>query len=174
MAWFGARSFATIDSMLAQHNPAFSAQLKPLGPAATRQALHYAMVEQNAWLFRSWENFQVLLAIVFFCYLLFGTTEGKASLGVMLAMLLLTLIQRFWLSPELTLSGRVMVYIPADLALQENARFWLLHNAYLALEALKFGAGLILGAIALSRKRSVDPLNQLNMVDKAKHRHVNW
>ena len=36
------------------------------------------------------------------------------------------------------------------------------------------GLALILGALVLSRKRSVDPLNQFNMVDKANHRHVNW
>jgi hypothetical protein len=41
-------------------------------------------------------------------------------------------------------------------------------------EALKLGLGLILGMIVMSRKRSVDPLNQFNMIDKANHRHVNW
>ena len=57
---------------------------------------------------------------------------------------------------------------------QERAKFWLLHNAYLGVEALKYGFGLVLGAIALSSRRSIDPLNQFDMVDKANHRHVNW
>jgi hypothetical protein len=48
------------------------------------------------------------------------------------------------------------------------------HNAYLAVEALKFGLGLILGIIVMSSRRSGDPLNQFNMIDKANHRHVNW
>jgi hypothetical protein len=100
--------------------------------------------------------------------------EGKFSLGIMLAMLVLTLLQRLLISPELGLSARTIEYIPGDLAAQERARFWLLHNAYLAVEALKFGLGLILGIIVMSRKRSGDPMNQFNMIDKANHRHVNW
>jgi hypothetical protein len=100
--------------------------------------------------------------------------EGKFSLSVMLAMLALTLIQRLWISPELGVAGRTMEYLPGDLAAQERARFWLLHNTYLTVEALKFGLGLVLGAIVMSRARSVDPLNQFNMIDKRNHRHVNW
>ena len=75
---------------------------------------------------------------------------------------------------ELGLTGRAMVYLPEDLASPERARFWLLHNAYLSVEALKLGLGLILGAVVMNPKRSGDPLNQFNMVDKANHRHVNW
>jgi hypothetical protein len=32
----------------------------------------------------------------------------------------------------------------------------------------------IVCAIVLSKSRTVDPLNQFNMVDSSKHRHVNW
>ena len=174
MAWYGARSFGTVETIMAQSNPAFVVQTKPLGPAVTRMVLRYAVAEQNRWLFRNWETMQIGMAVLFFCYLLFGTMEGKFSLAVMLAMLALTLIQRLWISPELGLTGRTMEYVPGDLAAQERARFWLLHNAYLAVEALKFGFGLILGMIVMSRKRSGDPLNQFNMIDKANHRHVNW
>ena len=174
MAWYGARSFSTVDTLIAQSNPAFVAQTKALGSAETRLVLRYAVAEQNRWMFRCWEYMQICLAVLFFCYLLFGTLEGKFSLGVMLAMLALTMIQRLWISPELGMSGRTIGYVPGDLAAQEHARFWLLHNAYLGVEALKFGLGLILGAIVMSGRRSVDPLNQFNMIDKANHRHVNW
>jgi hypothetical protein len=174
MAWYGARSFGTVETIMSQANPVFVAQTKVLGPAETRLALRYVVAEHNAWLFRTWENMQILLAVLFFCYLLFGTLEGKFSLAAMLAMLVLTAMQRLWISPELGLSGRTMGYIAGDLATQERARFWLLHNAYLVVEALKFGLGIILGVIVMSRKRSVDPMNQFNMIDKANHRHVNW
>jgi hypothetical protein len=100
--------------------------------------------------------------------------EGKISLGVMLAMIALTIVQRLLISPELGVSGRILEYAPTDLAQQEHARFWLLHNAYLGIEALKFGFGLILGAIVLSGRRSHDPMNEFDMVDKRNHRHVNW
>ena len=174
MAWYGARSFGTVESIMQQSNPAFVVQTKPLGPAMTRMVLRYVVAEQNRWLFRNWEYMQIALASLFFCYLLFGTTEGKFSLGVMLVMLALTVMQRLLISPDLGITGRTLDFAPADLAAQEHARFWLLHNAYLAVEALKFGLGLILGIIVMSSRRSGDPLNQFNMIDKANHRHVNW
>ena len=174
MAWYGARSFGTVETIMSQSNPAFVVQTKPLGPAVTRLVLRYAVAEQNRWLFRNWETMQVVMGFLFFCYLLFGTMEGKFSLSLMLAMLALAVIQRVVISPELGITGRAMDYLPGDIAAQERAKFWLLHNAYLAVEAVKFGLGLILGAIVMSGRRSFDPLNQFNMIDKANHRHVNW
>ncbi|MEO8597963.1 MAG: hypothetical protein ABI759_31875 [Candidatus Solibacter sp.] len=174
MAWYGARGFNTVEGIMTQANPAFVAQTKPLGPAVTRLTLRYVLAEQNRWMFRNWENMQLLLGAIFFAYLLFGTMEGKVSLGVMLAMVCLTLFQRLLISPELGVSSRILEYAPTDLAAQERARFWLLHNAYLGVEAVKFGFGLILGVIVMSGRRSVDPMNQFNMIDKANHRHVNW
>ena len=173
-AWYGARSFGTVADIMNQSNPAFVMQTKSLGPAVTRQVLRFQVAEQNRWLFKSWELMQIGLGLLFFCYLLFGTTEGKFSLLVSLLMVLLTLIQRLAISPELGIIGRSMDYVPADVAAQEHAKFWLLHNAYLGMEALKYGLGVVLGAIVLSGKRSVDTLNQFNMIDKANHRHVNW
>ena len=174
MAWYGARSFGTVGIIMSQSIPAVFAQTRALGSDQTRLVLRYAVAEQNRCMFRNWEIMQIGLGVLFFCYLLFGTLEGKFSLAVMLAMLALTLLQRQWISPDLGISGRTMGYLPGDLAAQERARFWLLHNAYLAVEALKFGLGLVLGTIVMSRKRSGDPLNQFNMIDKANHRHVNW
>jgi len=173
-AWYGARSFGTVEAIMNQSHPGFILQTKPLGPAATRSLLRYVVAEQNRWLFRSWETMQICMGVLFFCYLLFGTTEGKFTLSVALVMLLLAAIQRLLISPELGISSSLVEYIPADLAVQERARFWLLHNAYLAIEAVKFGLGLILAAIVLSRRRSGGSLNQLNMIDKSDHRHVDW
>jgi hypothetical protein len=174
MAWYGARSFGTVETIMNKSNPGFVVQTRPLGPAATRMVLRYVVAEQNRWLFRNWEYMQIALASLFFCYLLFGTMEGKFSLAVMLAMLALTVMQRLLISPDLGITGRTLDFAPSDLAAQERARFWLVHNAYLAVEALKFGLGLILGIIVMSSRRSGDPLNQFNMIDKANHRHVNW
>src|SRR5947209_4866119 len=85
----------------------------------------------------------------------FGTVEGKVSLGIMLVMLGLTLIQRFLISPELGTTARIIGFVQSDLAAQEHARFWLLHNSYLTLEAMKAGFGVILGVIVMSGRRSV-------------------
>jgi hypothetical protein len=174
MAWYGARSFGTVETITNQSNPAFVLQTRPIGPAVTQTVLRYAVAEQNRWLFRQWENLQIGMAALFFGYLLFGTMVAKFFLSVMLALMALALIQLLLISPELGMTGSALQFIPPEAAGPEHAKFWLLHNAYLALEALKFGLGLVLGLIVMSRSRSVDPLNQFNMIDKANHRHVNW
>src|SRR3954453_3855363 len=94
MAWYGARSFGTVEGIMNQSNPAFVVQTKPLGPAVTRHVLRYEVAEQNSWLFKNWELMQILLGLLLFCFLLFGTTEGKFTLLVSLMMVLLTIIQR--------------------------------------------------------------------------------
>ena len=108
MAWYGARSFGTVETIMNQSNPAFVVQTKPLVPAVIRAVLRYAVAEQNRWLFRQWENLQIGMAALFFGYLLFGTMEGKFSLSVMLAMLVLTMVQRLLISPELGLTGSAL------------------------------------------------------------------
>src|SRR5215471_14876336 len=88
MAWFGARSFATPDRMLNRPNPGFVLQTRPLG-TATRAVLKHEVVEMNRWLFQSWETMQLVIGAFFFCYLLFGTMEGKVTLALALLMLVL-------------------------------------------------------------------------------------
>lgn len=174
MAWFGARSFQSVNRVMNASNPVFAVQTRPLGPANTRMVLRFQVAELNRDLFQSWEYLQLALGVGFFSYLLFGTLEGKFSLALALAMLLLTAIQRFGLSSELGSIGKTLDYLPADIAVAERAKFWLLHSAYVGCEALKCGVGLILLAVVLRKTRSVDPVNKFDMVDKANHRHVNW
>jgi hypothetical protein len=174
MAWFGARSFGTVHRVVNESNPAFALQTRPLGRDNTRMVLRYQVAEQNRYLFQEWEYIQLVLGALFFSYLLFGTLEGKVSLGLALGMIALTAIQRFGVSPALGNAGKMLDYIPTDGAGAERARFWLLHSAYLGCDVLKYGTGLLLLGLILRHGRSVDPVNKLDFVDKANHRHVNW
>jgi hypothetical protein len=173
MAWFGARSFTTPDRLINQSNPGFVLQTKPLG-TATRSVLKHQVIEMNRWLFQSWENLQIAIGAFFFCYLLFGTMEGKFTLALALLMLVLTAVQRVGISPALSGLGGSLDYLPPETVAAERAKFWLLHGAYIGIELVKLGLGAIVCTIVLSRSRAVDPLNQFNMVDSSKHRHVNW
>jgi hypothetical protein len=174
MTWFGARSFQTADRVMNQSNPGFALQTKPLGPAVTRAVLRHEVAEQNRWLFQSWENLQIGIGVFFFCYLLFGTMEGKFTLLLALLMLVLTAVQRIGVSPALGSLGSSLDYLPSEALVAERAKFWMLHGAYVGMELAKLGLGVIVCALVLRRSRSVDPLNQFNMIDKANHRHVNW
>jgi hypothetical protein len=173
-AWFGARSFQTVDRVMNQGNPGFALQTKPLGHTVTRMVLRHEVAEQNRWLFQSWENMQIVIGVFFFGYLLFGTMEGKFTLLLAFLMLIVVAVQRIGLSPALATLGSSLDYLPADSVATERAKFWMIHSAYIGMELAKLGLGIIVCALVLRRARSVDPLNQFNMVDKANHRHVNW
>ena len=174
MAWYGSFSFGTIHRVMNASNPVFAVQTKPLGPATTRMILRYQVAEENRMFFQSWEYMQLILGTFLFGYLLLGTLEGKFTLALALSMLIVTAGQRFGLSPELGSLGRALDYIPAEAAAAERAKFWLLHSAYVIGEVIKLALGAILLVTILRRRRSVDPVNQFDMVDKANHRHVNW
>ncbi|HXK04309.1 MAG TPA: hypothetical protein VMS37_18035 [Verrucomicrobiae bacterium] len=174
MAWFGARSFQTVESVMNQSNPGFAMQTKPLGTAVTRAVLRHEVAEMNRWLFQSWENLQILIGVFFFCYLLFGTMEGKFTLLLALLMVVLAAVQRIAMSPALGMLGGSLAYLPPESVATERAKFWMLHSAYLGMDLAKLGLGGIVCALVLRRTRTVDPLNQLDTVDKSRHRHVNW
>jgi hypothetical protein len=174
MAWFGARSFASVDRTMNGSNPIFAVQTRPLGHTTTRMVLRYQIAEENRYLFQGWEYMQLILGAAFFSYLLFGTLENKFTLALALGLLLLTGVQRFGISSELGAIGKTLDYLPPEIANGERARFWLLHSAYLGVEALKIAVAGVLLSVVLRRTRSVDPVNQFDMVDKANHRHVNW
>jgi hypothetical protein len=174
LAWFGARSFQTVDRLMNQSNPGFALQTKPLGPTVTRTMLRYAVAEQNRWLFQSWEDMQIVIGVFFFGYLLFGSMEGKITLLLALLMVVLVAVQRIGLSPALSALGGSLDYLSPETRAIERAKFWMLHGAYIGMELAKLGLGIIVCVLVLRPSRSVDPLNQFNMVDKANHRHVNW
>src|SRR5689334_1977829 len=125
MAWFGARSFQTVDQVLNQSSAGFALQTKPLGPAGTRTVLRHTVAEQNRWLFQSWENLQIVIGGFLFCYLLFGTMEGKFTLLLSLVLLILVGIQRIGMSPALGMLGSSLDYLPADTVTTERAKFWM-------------------------------------------------
>jgi hypothetical protein len=67
--------------------------------------------------------------------------------------LLIAVLQRFLLTPEIVVLGRVIDFVPATQASPERARFWIMHAAYSSLEVLKWGLGLVLTARLLFRRK---------------------
>jgi hypothetical protein len=173
MAWFGAVSFRTVDQMLSRPNPVLAVQMRALGPAGARILLRYQVAEQNRRLFEAWEIAQIILGVLFFSFLLFGSQEGKFSLIVLLLMLVATVVQRLAITPEMTALGRILDYAHSEMPSVERSKFWMLHSAYGGVEILKLGLGLILGGLVLLRHSSGDSGHEFDLIDKANHRHVN-
>src|SRR6185369_314677 len=77
VAWMVTDNFRAVDRLLVDPRPEAAARLKPLGPSNARMLLRYEVSERNRALFRDWEAAQIIGGLLFFFYLLFGTTERK-------------------------------------------------------------------------------------------------
>ena len=145
-------------------------------PAKGGRWLRHQVAEQNRDLFETWEFVQLFLGIFFFLFLLLGTAEGKVPLGLAVFMLLLVFPQRFWLTPAMDSLGRSHGFRSRGGSPGDQARFLMLHGSYLGMELLKWAAGIVAGAMLISRRSrrsgSRHARQQLNLVNKADHGHI--
>jgi hypothetical protein len=158
MAWVATQNFRSVDRLLDQSNPTARLDIKTLddnaGPGAARLLLRYQVSEQNRFYFETWEISQIVLGTLLFFFVLFGTSEGKKMIAAVLVLLVLTLAQRFVLTPEIVSLGRALDFVPATAA-SGRTRFWTFHSIYSAVELLKWTLTFLLVLrLFLGRRRS--------------------
>jgi hypothetical protein len=158
------QNFLSVDRLLAKPAPPAAQQLDKLGPGDARVLLRHQVSEQNRWYFETWGMLEIPIGVVLLLILLFGSTEKNFSLLLALLMLLIAVVQRFALTPQMVILGRVIDWIPVDQPSSERSRFWMLHNAFVGLELLNWALGLFLTGKLLfrSRKRSGEPDAELS------------
>ncbi len=175
MAWVYFENSHTPDHILDSPNPSASVHFQSLGPAVTRLILQYEANEQNRNLMESWETYQLLLGAFFFFFLLFGTREDKFSLLIALIMVILSLVQRLLITPELVSVGRLSDFVPAGGYFPGRPQLPVIQSAHSAVELTKGVVGLLLGARMIfgRRRRSDEEVRQeLDLINKANYRHV--
>lgn len=168
MAMVATQNFRSVDRLLAEPSASAQQQLQKLGPGPARMLLRYQVSEQNRWYFETWGIAEIVLGTILLLVLLFGSTETKLTLLLSLLMLLIALIQRFALTPEIVALGRLIDFVPAGQASPERARFWMLHSAYSGLELLKWALGALLAARLLFRhkKRPEDEDRDIELLER--------
>ena len=147
------QNFRSVDRLLAKPAPPAAEQLEKLGPAAARVLLRHQVSEQNRWYFETWGLAETLMAAAVLVILLFGSTEKNFTLLICLLMLLLAILQRFALTPQIVFLGRIVDWVPVDQPSPERSRFWMLHRAFVGLELLNWLLGFFLTAKLLFRSR---------------------
>ena len=152
------QNFRSVDRLLANPAPQAAQQLEKLGRGAARVLLRHQISEQNRWYFETWGMAEAALGAALLLVLIFGSSETNFSLLLALLMLLIAIVQRFALTPQIVFLGRIIDWIPVDQPSPERARFWMLHHAFVSLELLNWALGFSLTAKLLfrSRRRSVD------------------
>jgi hypothetical protein len=173
VALLGIQSPGAAERVLMNLTPSAAAQLHSIPPAQARALLRYAAAESNRARLERWDTVQLLGGIAFFVFLLFATREGKWSLAMVLWMVAMVLLQMFYLTPQLTDIGRLVDFAPAASAFGDRSKVWVLQNAYFLVEASKWAAGLALAAkLVWFSSRSGDARENLDVVNKADHRHI--
>lgn len=147
------QNFRSVDRLLARPAPPAAQQFEKLGPTAARILLRHQVSEQNRWYFETWGMIETGMGVLLLVILLFGSSEKYFLLMVALVMLLIAILQRFALTPQMVFLGRIIDWVPVDQASPERSRFWLMHNAYVGLEVANWALGILLTGKLLLRGR---------------------
>jgi len=167
-------SFRNVDRILDQPRPGAMVRIAKLGAADARMLLRYTVAEQNRDDSELWENGQLLLAFLFFFYLLFATREDKFVLGVALLLIVMVAIERFLVTPNVAALGRLLDFVPEAAPSPYRGRFAVLRHTHTGMEMAKWVVQLGLAALLISRSRrsSRNSGRKLNVVDKPDYGHV--
>jgi hypothetical protein len=150
-------NFAAVDRFLAAPGGTSTVtEVNRVTRTTTRFLLRRNAAEENAWIFENWEWIQIFFAAAYFFLILLGDRHSEAALLMVLGMLAIVIIQRFYLSPEVISLGRELA---ETTNIQDNAmdaRFGLFHGLYSGSEILKLLLGLTLGIRLIFHRRDPD------------------
>jgi len=175
MADVATGNFRAINQVLESPAPVMTESLDTVGADKVRMILRMLAAEQNRRHFERWEWAQIALGLGLALTLVFGTHPGRITLGVCGLLLVLVVVQRWLLSPELATSTKALELLNPNEISAEKARFEIYHRVYSGIELAKIGLAVGLAARLLlyrSRRRR-DFRQKVDSVHHADHRSVN-
>jgi hypothetical protein len=173
MGFVAAKNFAMANGVAETAAGPASVMIKSLGVDSARQLLRYLASEENRYYFRNWERAQILVGLATLVSLAFATQRRVYPLLLCALMLALVLMQTIAVTPEVTYLGRNLDFAAAG-ANSTRDRFWVLHKLYLGAEGVKLLLGLGLATYLFWFRPRRRPALELDVVDHANHRHIDW
>src|SRR5262245_13778095 len=167
MVLVATQNFRSVDRLLAAPGSAVE-QVEKIGRDQARVFLRYQVSEQNRFYFETWEKIQLALAVALIAAML---RQSRAGLILAALMFALVLVERFYLTPEIVRLGRLIDFVPQAAPAPERDLFWRFHGAYSTVELLKLALGFFLSGSLIIRRNRI--AGQVDVVDKADHRHIN-
>jgi hypothetical protein len=147
-----------------------------IGAANSRMLFRYQAAEETRRNYELWEMAQIVLGSLFFLFLLFGTNESQVAILAGLLLLVLVLIQTFFLSPNITSQGRELDFVPPAVANPGRAKLVVLLGFYGGVEVAKWLAQFTMASRLILGRRSLEServRNYVNPINKANYRHIN-
>jgi hypothetical protein len=149
-------SFRSVDRFLADPGIPSAQLLHGAGHENTRILMRREAAEANGWLFERWEWIQLITGLSLFLVLVFGQRPPKIPIGICLLMLVLVLVERLSLTPNIIRLGRLVDFLPAGPQIPDRVQFGLYHNAYSVIDIVKIVMGFAIAGILILR-RPPDP-----------------
>jgi hypothetical protein len=141
--WFAAtRSFATVERVMKGGQPQFVEITKPLGEASTRMVVRHMASEINRTLFQGYGVLQLVFGALLFLLVVRQTPRHSLDVGLVAAMLVLSVILTVVITPMVTSVGRSIDFLPRNPPPPIMPRFWMLHGSFTSLDGLKLLAGI--------------------------------
>ena len=175
VAWLEREDYQTIQDVLSQPDPAVAQKLKALGAHEAYLLMGQLAAQRQERAVETWEDVQLVLGLVFFFFLLLGSSEGKLPLALALVLVAMAVLERFELTPEVLSLARTAGLGGGGASSGEQMRRTMLNSAHLGFEIAKWIVQAALAAVLVlpHSRRSGDAGDQIHAIDKANYRHVN-
>lgn len=141
MAAVAAFSFRVVNDLMLNPATELAPYLKVLGAEKLRILFRHEAAEFNRALFDGWGLTQILIGLLIFGILLFGTKEGKLVLSLSFLMVLLSTGMHLLITPSIIGYGRSIDFVAPEKDPEIRNRLKALHNAYTSLEVVKLLCG---------------------------------
>ena len=149
-------NFRAVDRFLADPGIPAAQLIHNAGHENIRVLLRRAAGEANGWLFEQWEWIQLVTALAILFVSIFGSRPPKIPIGLCVLMMILVLVERFALTPNIIRLGRIIDFLPTGPQLPDRVSFSAYHGAYSIIELVKLAAGFSIAGILIVR-RQPDP-----------------
>jgi hypothetical protein len=154
VALIAASNFRIVNQMLTNPQPELAAYLKIIGPDRMRMLFRHEAGEVNRALFEAWGLVQILITLLLFGLLLFGTKVGRVVLGMSLFTIILSTVMHLAITPSIVGYGRSLDFVGPDREPALRQRVQAFHSAYSTMAGLNALVGLgMLGMMARERRR---------------------
>ncbi|MGH9663472.1 MAG: hypothetical protein ACRD9L_03495 [Bryobacteraceae bacterium] len=155
LMFVGSENFREVERLMRAPNPRAGKTIGTLGYDAARDLLRYEAAEENRFDVPVWEWTQILLGLALLLAVFVGTRGNKLAMLTCVAMSAAVWLQRLVLTPQLIDLGRSIDFTPLDSMTAQRDQYWMVHQSYLAVEAVKLllGAGLGLRLFIFRAKR---------------------
>jgi hypothetical protein len=149
-------NFHAVDRFLADPGIPAAQLIHNAGHENIRVLLRRTAGEANGWLFEQWEWIQLVTALSLLLVFIFGSRPPKIPMALCGLMMILVLVERFALTPNIIRLGRIIDFLPAGPQMPDRVGFNWYHRAYSMLEIAKLVAGFAIAGLLIVR-RQPDP-----------------